>query len=486
VGRFTEKQLTIMTIVVAVVIAGLFAYLIYEDLGAIEEEEATIDRLTAQIRTADAEIAKKKGRETDVIVFREIVQRDSAILPDEAEINDFINRIGEFEKYSGVVVTSVAGLQDRRRRGGAPKEAILKIPLQLKLRGSMEQFLKFVNLFENYDRFVNISGFTIGAARGSVEVAGVRQHNIGLDLETYQYNPRGGQVKRVEIPAYERRKQELAIQKRIRSSKPAHIAEYTMKPRINRRDPLLDPREAEAPSTEPGVDPAADWERQRQLLDKLILEIDLLGSDIDLEAELKRKGDYVRLTAVAKSIDQRISELDFDISSVVSNDKITAPELKKDFTQKVVQPYEEAKEGRQGEIREILVTRTQVSEVLEQMRTKFAEGDYTAVVQIYEGFQRSIEGKNLEPEAEPLMKEMEALADQAGVIKTFESEPLKIEGVIIDKTGRKPSYAIINGRILSEGEAVDADGKIKILTIAEEEIVFEYQGIQIPKDLRGK
>ena len=35
-GRFTEKQLTIMTIVVAVVIAGLFAYLIYEDLRKIE------------------------------------------------------------------------------------------------------------------------------------------------------------------------------------------------------------------------------------------------------------------------------------------------------------------------------------------------------------------------------------------------------------------------------------------------------------------
>ena len=41
-GRFTEKQLTIMTIVVAVVITGLFAALIYRDLGAIEEEEQKI------------------------------------------------------------------------------------------------------------------------------------------------------------------------------------------------------------------------------------------------------------------------------------------------------------------------------------------------------------------------------------------------------------------------------------------------------------
>ena len=78
-GRFTEKQLTIMTIVVAIVITGLFAGLIYKDLQKIDEEEAKIQSRSAQITAAEAEIQRMPARETDVIVFREIVQRDAAI-----------------------------------------------------------------------------------------------------------------------------------------------------------------------------------------------------------------------------------------------------------------------------------------------------------------------------------------------------------------------------------------------------------------------
>jgi len=147
VGRFTEKQLTIMTIVVAVIITGLFAALIYRDLRAIDEEDAKMTQTRQNIRSAESEIQKFPQRETDVIVFREIVKRDSAILPDESEINKFINVIGEFEKYSGVVVTSVQGLSNRAR-GKKSKEAILKIPMKIKLMGSMDQLLKFINLFE--------------------------------------------------------------------------------------------------------------------------------------------------------------------------------------------------------------------------------------------------------------------------------------------------------------------------------------------------
>ena len=72
-GRFTEKQLTIMTIVVSVVIAGLFAFLIYQDLQTVDQEKQEVENLTAQIRQADQEAAKMPGREADVIVYREIV-----------------------------------------------------------------------------------------------------------------------------------------------------------------------------------------------------------------------------------------------------------------------------------------------------------------------------------------------------------------------------------------------------------------------------
>jgi Tfp pilus assembly protein PilO len=484
VGRFTEKQLTIMTIVVSVVIAGLFAFLIYQDLQTVDQEKQEIENLTAQIRQADQEAAKMPGREADVIVYREIVQRDAEILPNEAEINDFITRIGEFEKISGVVVTEVKGLKERTRgRKGAAQAAIIKIPLKLKVRGSTDQFLRFINLFENFDRFVKISGFSLMHGR-VVDSEGNLQHEINLELETYQYNPRGGEVARVDIPNYDRRKAELAIRKRISSFERARIDKYTLKPKIGRRDPLLDPREAERPVEADPEDYEKIREEQRQLLNKLILEIAFLKDDVAAEARLKEDYDLVRLVSVGKAIDQRISTLDYRISTILNEGKFTIPELREEFSTEVIQPYEKIKEDRKTEINEILISREQVWSTLKQMQDTFEEGEYRNVIQLFEGFLRVSDGRKLDPEAEPLRETMDQLARQAEVITKFESEPLNIEGVIIDR--QKSSFAIINGSIYSEGDYVDGDRKIRIKEIKQDQIVFEYQEVLIRKHLDGK
>ena len=483
-GRFTEKQLTIMTIVVAVIITGLFAALIYRDLRTIEEEDEKMTATTMNIRSAEAEIQKFPQRETDVIVFREIVKRDSAILPDASEINKFINIIGEFEKFSGVVVTSVQGLSGRSR-GKKSKEAILKIPMKIKLMGSMDQLLKFINLFENYDRFVSVSGITLGAGGAGRDKNGNVQHDINLQLETFRYNPGGGPVTKVDIPNYERRKQELAIQKRIRQSKPAHIADYNLKPRISRRDPMLDPREEDKPIDDDETPLEQRYKEGRALLDKLILDVTLLEDDVRLEEQLRANKEYVRIAAVGNAIDQRISQLDFQISTVISERQISIPELKDEFLEKVVRPYEELKESRKTvRTPEVLVTRSQVSETLQKMRGKFETQEYREVMKIHEGFMRFCEGRKADPEAEPLLVEMTNLAEEAEVISKFQAERLRIEGTIIDPGG--VSYAIINGQILAEGDWVDTDMKIRVAEIKSDSILFEYHRVPIRKSLSGK
>ncbi len=480
-GRFTEKQLTIMTIVVSVVITGLFAALIYKDLGAKSEEDQRIESLKGRIQVCDREIQRMPAREQDVIVYREIVKRDSAILPDESEINEFINVIGDFEKQSRVVVTQIQGLSRRGR--SKRKEAIIKIPLKLKLRGSMDQFLKFVNSFENYDRFVRISAFQITAGRGKDEDGNI-QHEITLELETYQYNPGGGEVVRVEIPNFEQLKQDIAIQKRIRQEKPAHIEKYLLKPRIGRRDPLVDPRE---PARQEGADEANQdelWKRQIAILDRLSMDVTLLRDDVRVEEKLRAENNFIRIASVSTAIDQRIAQLDFQISKVLAERSISIPELHEEFIAKVVKPYEEIKEKRKTAPEEILVDRRQVFEMLQKLKEKFAAQDYKEVMNYYEGFMRLSQGRKFAEDAEPLRQEMEKLAAQAQVISKFESEPLEIQGVIIDE--KHTSYAIINKKIVSEGDNVDADGKIKIREIRVDAIEFIYENVPIVKPLRGK
>jgi Tfp pilus assembly protein PilO len=470
-----------MTIVVAVIITGLFAGLVYKDVSLIDDERSQIESRQAQIASAEAEIQRMPGREADVIVFREIVQRDAAILPDEAEINKFINVIGEFEKYSGVVVTQVTGLSNRDREKS--KAAILKIPLKIELRGSIDQFLRFINLFENYDRFVIIKSFTI--SRGTtVDEEGVLQHQIGLELETYQYNPKGGPVARVDIPNYERRKQELAIQKRIRQSEPTHVEKYLLKPRISRRDPLDDPREEETADEQGSVDPEVRYQAERELLEELILNVAILQDDVKFEDKLREERDFMRIGAIARAIDQKIAELDVSISEALTMKKFTVPELRADFVAKVVQPYEEIKEKRKSRVTEVVVTRRQVHDWLRQVQEKFDAGAYADVIKAYEGYVRLTDGKKIGPDAVPLQEQIVVLARQAQVISRFEEENLDIDGTVIDPN--RASFAIINGQILAEGSAVDADGKIRIHKIKCDQIEFMYQGVLIVKPLRAR
>ncbi|MCU0726300.1 MAG: type 4a pilus biogenesis protein PilO [Planctomycetes bacterium] len=477
-GRFTEKQLTIITIVVAVLITGLFTGLVMKDLSAIGEERSRVETIVGQIAAADAEIQKMDARELDVIVLREIVKRDAAILPDESEINEFINVIGEFERAAGVLVTQVQGLGKKELSKG--KEAIQKIPLKLRLQGTTEQILKFLNLFENHDRFVSISGFAV--SRGSdVDSKGNLQHTATVELETYSYNPKGGPVARVEIPNAERRAQELVVQQRVSQSKAAAIEKYQLRATLNRRDPILDPR-IRVTAPDDTVDPEERFRRERGLLDELILEIQLLRLDVQAEAKFRAEHDIIKIPAAAKAVEEKLNELEVKISGALSNQQITIAELKEQFVQSVVRPFEEIKSGRNAFAAEVVVRARQVQEWYVKMRERFEAAAYRDVMTAWDGYQRLVDGRQVAPDAQALQDQMKELARQAEVISRFEREPMKIQGVIIDPSSR--SFAIINGSILSEGEDVDRDGKIRIEKIRNDQIQFIYQGVPIVKFLR--
>jgi hypothetical protein len=310
------------------------------------------------------------------------------------------------------------------------------------------------------------------------------QHSIGLELETYQYNPTGGPTQRVDIPNYERRKQELAIQKRIRQSDQAQIEKYMLKPRISRRDPLLDPREEEVVDELGSVDPEVKYQEERELLEELILNVAILQDDVKFEDKLRQEHDFMRIGAIARAIDQKIGELDVSISEALTMRKFTIPELRADFVEKVVQPYEAIKEKRKSRVTEVVVTRRQVHEWLRQVQEKFDAGLYADVIKAYEGYIRLTEGKKIGPDAVPLQEQIVVLARQAHVIARFEEENLKIDGTVIDP--KRSSFAIINGQILAEGAAVDSEGKIRIHKIKSDQIEFMYQGVLIVKPLRSR
>jgi len=203
VNKLSEKQLLLLTIATSALFVLGFSGLIYWDLDRIYAAEITednpdaasisepekwgelrhIQEIRKAIDAARAEAEKIPQREQDVIVYREIVARDAAILPSENEVNRLAVTIGDFERMAGVTLTRVSDLNTSSAKG----EAIARIPIKLSLSGTFDETLKFINLFENLDRMVNVTAFSIKGGSKDADGEGNPRHAVSLDLVTFMY-----------------------------------------------------------------------------------------------------------------------------------------------------------------------------------------------------------------------------------------------------------------------------------------------------------
>ena len=66
---------------------------------------------------------------------------------------------------------------------------------------------------------------------------------------------------------------------------------------------------------------------------------------------------------------------------------------------------------------------------------------------------------------------------------SFEKRKIEISAIIFSPNGL--SLAIINGKTKSEGDALDADGRVVIAEVGEDFVIFETEGVEIKK-LKGE
>lgn len=495
-NKLSEKQRLIVTIACAMVVVLGFGALTYWDLDRIYAAEVTdenpeaaeiadpeqwgelrhIQEIEKQIATARAEAEKIPQREQDVIVYREIVARDAAILPSEDEVNQLTRTIGDFERMAGVTLTRVSELDTSVAKG----QAIAHIPIKLQFSGTFEETLKFVNLFENLDRIVNVSAFNISGGRSKDKDAdGIPRHEIALDLMTYMYTSSAGLAKPVEISNYEGRKNDPVIQKLIRQKKAAFVEKYQLQSRVNRRDPLVDPRRRVDELPE-GLDPE-DADAQKRLVNKLKFDVELLKEDVRQERFYARNKKYVPLAEIKKVIDEKFGQLELDIRQ--AEPRVSIPELQEVLHDDVVAPFSELKAERDMTDRPQLVPAASVREFLDRMNQALDAFDYAGAVQQHKTFEAFVADLDIAEDAAPLVAEMQALRREAEVSLEFERLKLVYSGTILQPNS---SVVIVNGKALRVGGYVDAEGRCRIVEITEDHILYDFDGFQIQDPLVKK
>lgn len=475
-----NKHLLWASIGVGVLLVGGFGWLSWRDWTEVQETAEASAALQAKITRSEAEIRKIPALEENVLVLRERVKEYVTILPDDAEVTALVDKLTEFAKDSGAEITKLDDtvVKQRLNRKEKAAEAFDRVTFKLSLVATCDEYLTFLDLFENkYERFVNIPSFKVAAFddRGRQESGSApeRAHKIDLDLETYVYNSksRGGDM--VSIPKERQKLEKLRELGRLEASagdlKPVR---YDLQPVQGRRDPFVDPRLVHAPD---GKVPEEERRRQLKTLDELKNRLKEI-----VEAVKKEEGqaDAVRRLQMQEANDARILELDAEVTRLAQAEWFTVPEYAAEADSAVVAPLKALKEQR-GAPGLLKVGPQEIEERVASLEAALASGDYRKAVTLAQELQQLRARIKDDERLIPIFQRAEDAGRKAATFLEFAAMDFRFGGCVCFAADPSQSVIIINERSFSPGETV-ADGLV-ITSITAHDIAFDFRGVSVTR-----
>src|SRR5688572_8000659 len=311
--NWTQKRMLVAIGGGAITICLSAAGGVYYTYGLIDEVEQQVAQKRDAVTAADAKIAQIPATEKDVIILRENLDEYVKILPDTGELNSFVRSLQAFDRQSGVQST---GLVPRSKPNSKVVDRFTPIEYTYEMTGTLWQALKFMNLVENFERFISIKDFNITSGakdrRNDGREGGDVVHKINITLLTYQYNGKAS-GKEAVIPDYAAQKEALreAIYARMQTIR---LDRYDHRGPGGRRDILVDPRERGGDFRTEGPTQA----EQRAVLDRYVGEITKLR---EMMQRVKKSDttlfeQYTLEKGLKEGIEKVQSEMDGDASRV--------------------------------------------------------------------------------------------------------------------------------------------------------------------------
>jgi len=184
--QFDDKRKLLIAAAMSVLIVGVLAYLIYSDYETISSLKAECERHLRNIDTAKAKIREIPALREQRYKLTQIVEEYVRILPDQREVEALYDTLAAFEEKSHVRIRSItAPPPERGRRKQATSANFVKHTRDLNVYGTFFQVATFINLIENYKRFMRVDSFTM---RPGGETEGCL--NLTMKMSTFTYQRR--------------------------------------------------------------------------------------------------------------------------------------------------------------------------------------------------------------------------------------------------------------------------------------------------------
>src|SRR5262245_45633450 len=324
-AKLTEKQKLTGIGGGALAICLLAGGGVYWASGLIDDERKAIEQKHTEITAADQKIAKIPATETEVIILRENLDEYVKILPDTQGLNDFITTLNQFVTQSGVITQNFQPGRLIKSQSKTP-EKFSRVEYQYDMTATLWQFLKFINLIENYERFISITDFSIQHINGrdAEQRDGDQVHSIKLTMETYVYNAKGA-AQDVDIPEY-KDKRELLHDEIVKRLQFTRMEKYEHHGGRGRRDIFVDQRDREGRQDGPPV------EEQKAILERFIGDVRKVR---DLAPRRKHADTVFDAYTLDKEINERLDKLESGAQEVAARQKRNEPNMRLHWNEEV-------------------------------------------------------------------------------------------------------------------------------------------------------
>lgn len=467
---WNRNRILTVAITVAVILgSGGLSYWIYDKYKQTKQEES--DYLS-QIATAEVKRDKVPGLEKEVIKLRENVKEYVKILPDTKEVNDFVKKLSDFANQSGVELVS---LKDDKRSGKKKKQEVFdKETFRLELNGNIFEFLRFISLIENYERFIKVAEIIVKAGDFDEDI--LRSdvvHDIIISMETFVYHADANQSGSGEtkIQNYDKKREMLIDEiKSARNEIKIERYEYVYDPAI--RDPFIDPRSwVSGQESEGGLDIVEQERFITEVTDKVyeikgLLEIARESAGVPL----------IRRLEIQKEVAEKIIDLNNQINRSIEEKWITDAAFKRKMDFEILPQLSELNKNLDFAQNPSTVSMDELVFIRDELARMYDSGDFEGCTSRY-NLMRSQLGDLLRDKAlltdekNLVLNEIQSLYSNAVNAKEFQGLTLKISGIISQD---ERSIVIVNGQVLTQGQRLQDN--LTVDRIGENEVYFNYKG----------
>jgi Tfp pilus assembly protein PilO len=437
-----------------------------------QELEEQAQTLNDQVTGAKQRIATIEDLEKSVIVLRENVQNYVHVLPSDAEVEDFLRKIENFRRDSGVEVSEVRKQPTRTKL--ASSAVFERQEYRVAITGTYLQFLQFISRLENYERFISLSTIRITAGQPPDKdklAATEIQHKFDLTVVTYVYTGED-MGKGVTIPGYDRKRESLSEQI-LEAKNGLALEKFNLVSEASRRDPFVDPRPRKGKN---GQGIGTGIEEQRATVSRIIARIQECNQLFDLKEGADSVMREMELKVQALNM---LAEISGQVDDVNAHSLIADAALKKDWDRKVMPEMLKLRQRAGDTTQPLEQERLRVQQTLSRMEQTYEAGSYEECVKAYDTIRLLNMGQSADPELVQLQQKMEQLFAAATTAVKFKKKKLEVNGLVVYPG--KDSVAIVNHVVYRSGETIEDD--LVLLEIHEDHLVFEFEGVPLNYDL---